>query len=93
MSGPAKFPPIPELTEAQREANRQVDAHLLAARRHIERGNPDKADEHFTAATQTCEAHGIPHWGRYSLSAIHARHASHEQRYLERRILNREVAK
>jgi hypothetical protein len=91
MSGHYEFPPIPELTEAQKEANRQINAHLHTAGRHIERGNDDKAEEHLIAATQHCEANGIPHFGRYNVSAIHARQARHDQREHERQLKNREI--
>lgn len=86
MSGRHEWPPIPELTEAQKDANRQIGAHLHTAGRHLERGNHDKADEHFVAATQLCETHGIPHFGRYSVSAVRARQAAHDQRAEEKRI-------
>jgi len=60
------------------DANRQVAAHLFTAGRHLERDNHSKAEEHLIAATQLCEAHGIPHFGRYSLQQITRRAEQHK---------------
>lgn len=78
------------LSEEQLAANRQINAHLLAAERHIERGNTSKAEEHLLSATQTAEANGIPCFGRYTLPAIITRQAAHEHRENERKLKNRE---
>lgn len=64
--------------------SREINAHLLAADR-----NPLKRAQHLIAATQHAEAAEIPHFGRWSVSAIHARDAVHEQREAERKLKER----
>jgi hypothetical protein len=73
------------------DANRQINAHLVAAQRHIERGEDAKAEQHLVAATQTSEVNGIPHFGRYTLSAMQARGGVRAQSDHERKLKNREI--
>lgn len=66
-------------------AHREIQAHLNAAER-----NPLKRAQHLLSAVQYADTNNIPHFGRWTESAIHARHAVHEQREHLRKVLNRE---
>lgn len=65
--------------------HQDIQAHLNAAER-----NPLKRAQHLIAATLHAEATGVPHFGRWSESAIHAREAARQLKAEERRIKNRE---
>jgi hypothetical protein len=70
------------------DVNRQVAAHLLAAAR-----NPLKYAQHLKAATQLCEANGIPHFGRYSEASITRREVEFAEREKLRKAQNRAAVK
>jgi len=67
------------------DVHQSIQAHLSAADR-----NPVKRAQHLIAATEYAEANGIAHFGRWSESAIHARHAVQVHREQERKIKTRE---
>jgi hypothetical protein len=80
---------LPKLTDEQRQANKEIHAHLLAAHRALERGDEKKAENNFISATQISEAAGIPHFGRYSLQQLTRRAETHKLREHERKFKER----